>query len=74
MSVFIFCKKRGLQGFIAYEELDEEAKARDHQKLVRIGKDVIDPYLPVESFLAQDDYPLVDYPDIYNFSIDAPSP
>ena len=39
-----------------------------------MGKDVFDPYLPVESFLAQDDYPLVDYPDIYNFLIDAPSP
>ena len=57
-----------------YDELDEEAKLRYRQKLVRIGKDVFDPYLPVESFLAQDGYPLVDYPDIYNFLIDAPSP
>ena len=62
-------------GFSAvYEELEEEAKLRYRQKLFRIGEDVIDPYLPVESFLAQDDYPLVDYPDIYNFLIDAPSP
>ena len=57
-----------------YYELDDSGKSRYREKLNRIGDGVQDPYFPHSSFLPTEEYPLVEYSDIYNYHIDAPSP
>ena len=57
-----------------YYELDDSGKSRYREKLNRIGDGVQDPYFPHSSFLPTEEYPLVEYGDIYNYLIDAPSP
>eukprot|EP00117_Sycon_ciliatum_P019190 scpid45373/ scgid17476/ PHD finger protein ING1; Protein INHIBITOR OF GROWTH 1 len=57
-----------------YDELDDSSKCRYREKLERVAPDSSDPYLPRSIFLEEDKFPLVDYPDIYNFLVNAPSP
>ena len=57
-----------------YKHLDAAGKVRYPEKLKRIGDSVIDPYLFCDDALPTSQYPLVEYGDIYNYLIDAPSP
>ena len=57
-----------------YKDLDAAGKVRYREKLKRIGDSVIDPYLFCDDALPTSQYPLVEYGDIYDYLIDAPSP
>ena len=66
------CRKYGKQ----YDDLSAESKRRYTEKLDLIGKDVNDPYFVCtkEVVKKDEDLPLVEYPDVYNYLINAPSP
>ncbi len=60
-----------------FSQLDESAKLRYSEKLNSIGLQVDDPYTYTtsrESFTETDTVPNIEYPDIYNFFINSPSP
>ena len=56
-----------------YEQLKDEVKKRYNEKLNIIGEAVDDPYT-FSSGLGIDVMPNIEYPDIYNFLINTPSP
>ena len=56
-----------------YEQLDASAKARYQQKLNSFGEDVDNPYT-FDYGKNVADMPEIEYPDIYNFLINTPSP
>ena len=59
-----------------YQQLDAVAKARYRDKLAMLGT-IKDPYLPSEEQTAGvqwNDWPEVQYPDIFNYLIATPSP
>ena len=56
---------------------DEKAGKRYREKLAFIGQGVKDPYVFLESLDSASDedvFPEIEYPDIYNYLINAPSP
>ena len=56
-----------------YYELDSNVKIRYQEKLSRLRENIDDPYtFDSDSFL--DNMPEIEYPDIYNFLINTPSP
>ncbi len=59
-----------------FSQLDDSAKLRYSEKLNSIGLQVDDPYTYTsrESFTGTDTVPNIEYPDIYNFFINSPSP
>ena len=70
----------GEQGFLLMaverkysdKQLDD-VKKRYNGKLNSLGEGVNDPY-PFSSTITTDDMPTIEYPDIYNFLINTPSP
>jgi len=56
-----------------YEQLKDDVKKRYNEKLNIIGEAVDDPYT-FSSGLGIDAMPNIEYPDIYNFLINTPSP
>jgi len=56
-----------------YHELESSMKARYLEKLDSIGQNVSDPY-SFESGTGTTDMPEIEYPDIYNFLVNTPSP
>ena len=57
-----------------YNELDTSVKKRYQKKLKSIGENVDDPYIFGPGPGITDFMPEVEYPDIYNFLINTPSP
>ena len=57
-----------------YQELDEPPKARYRETLTGIG-DIDDPYLMAKrgSFVEWQQWPEIEYPDIFNYLIATPS-
>ena len=61
---------------VYYQQLDAVAKARYREKLAMLGL-IKDPYLPSEEQTASvqwNDWPEVQYPDIFNYLIATASP
>lgn len=59
----------------SYEDLNDSGKKRYREKLDLIGTGVVDPYVTRSRVSHSDDYfPLVEWPDVYNYLINAPSP
>ena len=58
----------------AYDDLDVVSKKRYREKLDRLGKESVDPYLPVGEDRRLRSFPGVEYPDVYNYLVNAPSP
>ena len=56
-----------------YEQLKDDVKKRYNEKLNIIVEAVYDPYT-FSSGLGIDAMPNIEYPDIYNFLINTPSP
>ena len=56
-----------------YYDLDEQAKSRYREKLAKVGN-MTDPYLPsTASSIDWQDWPDVQYPDVYNYLVETPS-
>ena len=57
--------------------MDEKAGRRYREKFAFIGQGVKDPYVFLESLDSASDkdvFPEIEYPDIYNYLINAPGP
>ena len=57
-----------------YDDLDVVSKKRYREELDRLGKESVDPYLPVGEDRRLRSFPGVEYPDVYNYLVNAPSP